>query len=96
MTADMTNGVRPGSATRCRLDRLRRPPIHSTGAALSEGPKGHVMRQFVAGLLLGLAAMYWYAYQKDTFVQTASDWFAEASADPGAKDKMDKMISRKH
>jgi hypothetical protein len=53
------------------------------------------MRQFVAGLLLGLAAMYWYAYQKETFVQAANDWFAEASADPDAKVKMDKMISRR-
>lgn len=54
------------------------------------------MRQFVAGLLLGLASMYWYAYQKDAFLQAASDWFAEASADPDAKEKMDKMISRRH
>jgi cytochrome c-type biogenesis protein CcmH/NrfG len=64
--------------------------------ALSEGPKGHVMRRFVAGLLLGLASMYWYAYQKDAFLQVASDWFASASADPNAKEKMDKMISRKN
>ncbi|MEB2285499.1 MAG: hypothetical protein OZ922_12555 [Myxococcales bacterium] len=54
------------------------------------------MRQFVAGLLLGLAAMYWYAYQKDAFIQAAGNWFAEASADPNAKEKMDKMISRGH
>lgn len=53
------------------------------------------MRRFVAGLLLGMASMYWYAYQKDAFVQSASDWFAEASADPNAKANMDKMISRK-
>ena len=52
------------------------------------------MRQFVMGLLLGLASMYWYAYQKDAFIQSASDWFAEASSDPDAKAKMDKMISR--
>ena len=54
------------------------------------------MRQFLAGLLLGLACMYWYAYQKDAFLQSASDWFAEASADPNAKENMDKMISRRH
>jgi hypothetical protein len=60
------------------------------------GPKGHVMRRFVAGLLLGLASMYWYAYQKDAFLQAASDWFAGASADPNAKEKMDKMITGKH
>jgi len=65
-------------------------------AVLSEGPKGHVMRRFVAGLLLGLASMYWYAYQKDTFLQAASDWFAEASSDPNAKEKIDKMTSRKY
>ena len=69
-------------------------PLHST-RALSGGPKGHDMRQFVMGLLLGLASMYWYAYQKDAFVQSASDWFAEASSDPNAKANMDKMISRK-
>jgi hypothetical protein len=60
------------------------------------GPKGHVMRRFVAGLLLGMASMYWYAYQKDAFLQTASDWFADASSDPNAKQKIDKMISRKN
>jgi len=53
------------------------------------------MRRFIAGLLLGMASMYWYAYQKDTFIQAASDWFAAASADPNVKEKIDKMISRK-
>ncbi len=53
------------------------------------------MRRFVAGLLLGLASMYWYAYQKEAFVQAANDWFAEASSDPNAKAKIDKMTSRK-
>jgi hypothetical protein len=64
--------------------------------ALSGGPKGQVMRRFVAGLLLGMASMYWYAYQKDAFLQAASDWFAEASSDPNGKQKIDKMISRKN
>jgi len=54
------------------------------------------MRRFVAGLLLGMASMYWYAYQKDAFLQAASDWFAEASSDPNGKQKIDKMISRKN
>ena len=54
------------------------------------------MRRFFAGLLLGLASMYWYAYQKDAFVESVSDWFAEASADPNAHENMNKMISRKH
>ena len=53
------------------------------------------MRRFVAGLLLGLASMYWYAYQKDTFFEAVGDWFAQASADPNAKQNMDKMLSRK-
>ena len=53
------------------------------------------MRRFVAGLLLGLASMYWYAYQKDAFLQAVNDWFVHASADPNAKDNMNKMISRK-
>ncbi|MEO6027755.1 MAG: hypothetical protein ABIR79_12895 [Candidatus Binatia bacterium] len=54
------------------------------------------MRRFVAGLLLGMASMYWYAYQKDAFVQSASDWFADASSDPNAKENINKMMSRKH
>lgn len=53
------------------------------------------MRRFVAGLLLGLASMYWYAYQKDTFFEAVGDWFAQASADPNAKANMDKMLSQK-
>ena len=52
------------------------------------------MRRFVIGLLLGWASMYWYAYQKDAFFQSAGDWFAHASSDPDAKTKMDRMISR--
>jgi hypothetical protein len=51
------------------------------------------MRRFVAGLLIGLASMYWYAYQKEAFLQAASDWFAQASADPDAKEKIEKMTS---
>ena len=54
------------------------------------------MRRFVAGLLLGLASMYWYAYQKEAFFQVAGDWFAGASADPNAKEKIDKMTTGKH
>jgi hypothetical protein len=52
------------------------------------------MRRFVAGLLLGLASMYWYAYQKDAFLQAVNDWFAEASADPNARENLGKMMSR--
>ena len=54
------------------------------------------MRRFVAGLLLGMASMYWYAYQKDAFFQSASDWFADASSDPNAKENINKMMTRKH
>ena len=54
------------------------------------------MRRFVAGLLLGWASMYWYAYQKEAFLQATSVWFAEASSDPDAKAKIDKMTSRKY
>ena len=53
------------------------------------------MRRFVAGLLLGMASMYWYAYQKDATFQAASDWFASASADPNAKENLNKMMTRK-
>lgn len=60
-----------------------------------ENKRGRVMRRFLAGLLLGLASMYWYAYQKDAFIESVKDWFADASADPGAREKLDKMISRK-
>jgi hypothetical protein len=54
------------------------------------------MRRFIAGLLLGMACMYWYAYQKDAFLESASDWFAAASSDPNGKEKIDKMMTRKH
>ena len=57
---------------------------------LKQGQQGRL-----AGLLLGLASMYWYAYQKDAFIDSVKDWFADASADPGAREKLDKMISRK-
>lgn len=53
------------------------------------------MRRFVAGLLLGLASMYFYAYQKDTFFEAVGDWFAQASSDPNARQNMDKMIGRR-
>ena len=52
------------------------------------------MRRFLAGLLLGLASMYWYAYEKDTFVESAKTWFAWASSDPQADEKIEKMLSR--
>ena len=61
-------------------------------ASLFGGPKGYVMRRFVAGLLLGMASMYWYAYQKDAFFQSASDWFADASSDPNAKENINKIF----
>ena len=54
------------------------------------------MRQFIMGLLLGLASMYFYAYQKDAFMQSTADWFASASADPHAKENISKMMNRKH
>jgi hypothetical protein len=53
------------------------------------------MRRFVAGLLLGLASMYWYAYQKDAFMIAVTDWFAQASADPNARKNLDNMMSKK-
>lgn len=51
------------------------------------------MRRFLAGLLLGLASMYWYAYEKDTFFLRLSSWFAHASHDADAPAKVDKMFS---
>jgi hypothetical protein len=53
------------------------------------------MRRFLAGLLLGLASMYWYVYEKDAFVTTVKDWFAEASHDADAPAKVDKLFSRR-
>ena len=38
-----------------------------------------------SGLLLGLASMYWYAYEKDAFFMEVKNWFAWASHDPGVK-----------
>jgi len=52
------------------------------------------MRRFLMGLMLGIAATYWYAYQKDAFMTQMQTWFAEASADPDAPAKTDKMFSR--
>ncbi len=51
------------------------------------------MRQFLTGLLLGLAIMYWYAYQKDDFVSYAQTWFAHASHDAGADAKIKEMAA---
>jgi hypothetical protein len=53
------------------------------------------MRRFLAGLLLGIASMYWYAYQKDAFVLQVKAWFSDASHDPEAPEKVDKMFSRR-
>jgi hypothetical protein len=53
------------------------------------------MRRFLTGLLLGLASMYWYAYQKDTFFVDVKSWFASASHDAGAPTKVDKFFSPK-
>ncbi len=53
------------------------------------------MRRFLAGLLLGLASMYWYAYEKDAFFESAKGWFAYASHDAGAPSKTDTMFSRR-
>ena len=54
------------------------------------------MRRFLTGLLLGLASMYWYAYQKDAFMVSVKEWFADASHDEGAPAKVEKMFSRRH
>ena len=53
------------------------------------------MRRFLAGLLIGVASMYWYAYQKEAFVDQVKGWFATASHDPGAPEKVDKMFPRR-
>ena len=53
------------------------------------------MRQFLTGLLLGLGVMYWWAYQKETFLTQVHVWFAEASHDADADAKIEKMTSRK-
>ena len=53
------------------------------------------MRRFLAGLLLGLASMYWYTYQKDTFMFQVRAWLSDAAHDPGAPEKVDKMFPRR-
>lgn len=54
------------------------------------------MRRFLAGLLLGVASMYWYTYQKDAFFEGVKQWFAEASSDPEADAKIEKILAQKH
>ena len=53
------------------------------------------MRRFLTGLLIGMAGMYWYAYQKDAFFSQVRVWLADASHDSGAPEKVDKMLLRK-
>jgi hypothetical protein len=53
------------------------------------------MRRFLAGLLIGMAGMYWYAYQKDAFLDQVKVWLADASHDPGAEERVEKMFQRK-
>jgi hypothetical protein len=53
------------------------------------------MRRFLAGLLIGMAGMYWYAYQKDSFFDQVRIWLAVASHDSGAPQKVDKMFPGK-
>jgi hypothetical protein len=53
------------------------------------------MRRFLAGLLLGIAGMYWYTYQSEAFLTQVKTWFADASHDPDAPEKVDKMFSRR-
>ena len=53
------------------------------------------MRQFLTGLLLGLGLMYFYAYQKDAFMLQATSWFAAASHDADAEEKIEKMTARR-
>jgi hypothetical protein len=53
------------------------------------------MRRFLAGLLIGIASMYWYAYQKDAFVAEVKEWLAYAAHDPDAREKTEKVFSRK-
>lgn len=53
------------------------------------------MRRFLAGMLLGIASMYWYAYEKEPFFQAVKGWFADASHDDGAPAKIDRVFSRR-
>ena len=53
------------------------------------------MRRFLTGLLLGLASMYWYAYEKDAFFIEVRNWFVYASHDAGAPAKTDAIFATK-
>lgn len=53
------------------------------------------MRRFLAGMLLGIASMYWYAYEKEPFLASVKGWFADASHDDDAPTKIDKVFSRR-
>jgi hypothetical protein len=53
------------------------------------------MKRFLAGLLIGVASMYWYAYEKDGVIDSVKGWLAQASHDPDAPQKVDKMFSKR-
>lgn len=52
------------------------------------------MRQFLYGLFLGLALMYLY-FEKDSLMDEASSWFASASHDAAAEERIKAMEARK-
>ena len=54
------------------------------------------MRRFLAGLLLGIASMYWFAYEKEAFFDSVKGWFSDAARDADARVKVDNMFSRRH
>jgi hypothetical protein len=52
------------------------------------------MRRFFTGLLLGVALTYGW-YERGYYLDAAKQWFAEASSDPDAEDKLDDLFSRR-
>ena len=53
------------------------------------------MQRFLTGFVIGIAVMYWYAYQKDAFVEQVTEWFASVSADRNASVSVDGVTSRR-
>ena len=82
------SGRKPSGQRRRRAARL----FASRAGGAERTPP---MRRFLTGLLLGMASMYWYAYQKDAFMDQVKVWFAEASHDAGAPKKVDALFSRR-
>ena len=83
----MTRGQNRGQ--RC-IDGRSASPVHLSMQGLVEGG---VMRRFMWGLVLGIGLTYGY-YEWVNLVWSSKQWFAAASAAPGAEQKVDGLFAR--